>query len=180
MGTTTSTGKGLERPSAVARTVPPFLTPPCPMVKYKCRRHEETARARIMKEIPNGVENTGSASLIFLPSRPFNVHSLPFRGAPPTNLPPDQYPSISFQPDEKFRRSCSFDALSYSHSIEFLGKRRNRAKDVGGGVPEKSDENWWFLSTNNEICEENRRRFVKMYTSGRVLRVISTATSRLF
>ncbi|KAG7206669.1 hypothetical protein KM043_000344 [Ampulex compressa] len=97
--------------------------------KEEPRPDDNVADLRIMREIPNGAENTGSASVLFF----FSL--------------PQPRPAIPSSPDSKFRRSCWFDTLSYGRSIKVhgewaggkigrggWGKRSGNGRESAGGI----------------------------------------------
>lgn len=84
--------------------------------------HEKVDCVRIMKEIPNGVENTGN------PPSVLSTFLTPFLA--PNPVAPPQRSHCNWT--SKFRRSCRFDTLSYSHSIKFAANGAVESVAIGG------------------------------------------------
>lgn len=99
---------GIERPRCIEWS---------PAASTSDDGHEKVDCVRIMKEIPNGVENTGNS-----PSA-LSTFLTPF-------LVPARRSHCNWT--WKFRRSCWFDTLSYSHSIKFAEDGGVESAAIGG------------------------------------------------
>lgn len=104
---------GIERPRGIEWS---------PVASTSDDGHEKVDCVRIMKEIPNGVENTGN------PPSVLSTFLTPFLAPDP--VAPARRSHCNWT--SKFRRSCRFDTLSYSHSIKFAANGAVERAAIGG------------------------------------------------